>query len=74
MTEIALDVTGVHRLGKVRRMTRIAICILQLIIPTLVTLDTRQSGVRSAERECSARMAERRRAPERCAMALSARV
>ncbi len=58
MAEITLDVIGVHRLGKVRRMARIAIRILQLIIAVCMALRALQRCVRTREWEFRRGVAE----------------
>ncbi len=72
MTEISLEVAGVGRLGKCRRMAGVAISVLQLVIAIRMTLSTLQGHVRARECELRRGMTECGRFPDGGAVAVRA--
>ncbi len=69
MIEIAKHVIRICRLRKLRCMARIAVRVLQLIIPINMTLLALRRCVSSGQREVCCRVIERCRSPRRLSMA-----
>lgn len=72
VTEVSGHMVWICRLLEIRRMTLIAVSVLNLIVAVHVARLARCCSVRTREREIRARMIERRRSPCRCCVALCA--
>jgi len=72
VAEVPGYVIRIRRLLEIRRMTLIAVSVLNLIVAVHVARLARCCSVRAREREIRARMIERRRSPCRCCVALCA--
>ncbi len=70
MTEVALDVVRTCRLRKVGRVTCVAICILELVVPVHMALHTGDSRVGTGELKCRGCVTECCGLPGCCAVAL----
>ena len=68
--EVSQHVVGIGRLGELRRMTHIAIGVLQLIVAVRMALGTLGGRMSTGQRELRCRMVERCGFPGRLGMAL----